>query len=646
MHMTKCMILAATFAIVLCGCKTGELENRLDDMERQASASGVVNFRAGDFAAADAAFSKLAAEPTVSAPLYRLDRIPCLVLSGRKDEAYNAMRDLRVELEELYDPESEQLALSKWHGEVNKVFKGSPYEMAAFYALMSLSCAERGDYEDAWRCVQNGLLYDSDVADEKYRSDDALLLYLGAVFADKIGEVDSVDQCRRRLRAALAERNISAADIEKHGNSAYTALLGDSGTKPNTLVMFWTGTPPQYGRAGEYGEKQTILKGLGSSEDFMTVSVDGGEEMAVPGKVGDVNFQASTRGGRMMDNVLADKAEFKQDMKNFQTVSVGLSGFFLAASTATFDTSKEMLVVSGALAATAVAFLVVDGVLYVFYDTTDPRADIRTWKTLPGQLNVVPLSLTPGRHEIVARAYIGGDVLSRTAYSVDVPDDGCMAVAHVFGMGNAMIVKAEELCNTTCSACNSMAPKEVVLQYPDVGDGWDTSVWYAISGSDATGCGFTLKYPEMPFQLLAAMRRHEYLGHWTADGVMSGMCPPRAEKVLVYTGANWFLNKTSDGSTFLDVRIAVAVRDSVEKMPTGEFKNDSERFFYAWSRQPTFKTTVSALTAEEVNAGIDAAFDNLFRIREFREALQTRGSAADVLQASRERGFPQASVRR
>ena len=643
MHMTKCMILAATFAIVLCGCKTGELENRLDDMERQASASGVVNFRAGDFAAADAAFSKLAAEPTVSAPLYRLDRIPCLVLSGRKDEAYNAMRDLRVELEELYDPESEQLALSKWHGEVNKVFKGSPHEMGAFYALLSLSAAERGEYEDAWRCVLNGLLHDCDSEDQRYRSDYALLLYLGYVYSSVLSETDAAAQCRSSLETALRMRG--AMHDGKNGQDSPVAVLFGN-MQPNAMVVVWTGTPPQYGRAGEYGEKQTILKGLGSSEDFMTVSVDGGEEMAVPGKVGDVNFQASTRGGRMMDNVLADKAEFKQDMKNFQTVSVGLSGFFLAASTATFDTSKEMLVVSGALAATAVAFLVVDGVLYVFYDTTDPRADIRTWKTLPGQLNVVPLSLTPGRHEIVARAYIGGDVLSRTAYSVDVPDDGCMAVAHVFGMGNAMIVKAEELCNTTCSACNSMAPKEVVLQYPDVGDGWDTSVWYAISGSDATGCGFTLKYPEMPFQLLAAMRRHEYLGHWTADGVMSGMCPPRAEKVLVYTGANWFLNKTSDGSTFLDVRIAVAVRDSVEKMPTGEFKNDSERFFYAWSRQPTFKTTVSALTAEEVNAGIDAAFDNLFRIREFREALQTRGSAADVLQASRERGFPQASVRR
>ena len=52
---------AAMLAIALCGCKTGELENRLDDMERRASA-GDVSFRSGNYAAADSTFSGLAAE--------------------------------------------------------------------------------------------------------------------------------------------------------------------------------------------------------------------------------------------------------------------------------------------------------------------------------------------------------------------------------------------------------------------------------------------------------------------------------------------------------------------------------------------------------------------------------------------------------
>ena len=621
MCMPKCAIIAVAFLVALCGCKTGELENRLDDMERQAS--GVeTSFRAGNFAAADETFSKLASEQTVSSPLYRLDRIPCLILSGRKNEAYKAMRELRVELEELYDPESERKALSKWHGEVNKVFKGSPYEMATFYALMSLACAERGDYEDAWRCVQNGLLHDSDVAEEKYRSDDALLLYLGSVFADKIGEVDSAEQCRKRLKDALAARNIAVADIAKYGNSAYGALLGESASKPNVFVVFWTGTPPQYGRAGEYGEKRTILSGLESAADFMTVSVDGNAEMPVPRKIGDINFQATTRGGRVMDNILADKAEFKQDMKNFKEVSVGISGVFFAASTATFNSSKEMLIISGGLAAAGVAFLVVDGVCYVFYDTTDPRADIRTWKTLPGQLDVIPLCLAPGKHEIVARAYIGGDALARASFSVDVPNDGRMAVAHFFGMNDAVLSEAEHLSNQTCGMCNSNAPREPVLQYPDVGGGWDTSAWYAISGSETSGSRFKLKYQEMPFRLLEAMRRNAYLRHWSADGVMSGTCPIRPSKVLYFTGSHWFLNKSADGLPVLDVRVSLAVRGAGDKAQSGEFKSDPVRHFYAWSRQATDKTAVSALTTGEINAGVDAALDNLFKIREFREAMQ------------------------
>lgn len=608
---------------VFTGCKTGELENRLDDMERQAAVADV-SFRAGDYSAADAAFRKLASQPTVSSPLYRLNSIPCLILSGRKDEAHQMMQELRVDLEELYDPESEKKALSKWHGEVNKVFKGTSHEMAAFYALMSLSFAERGEFEDAWRCVQNGLLHDTDAKEDKFQSDDALLLYLGAVYADRLGETDSAAQCRKRLRDSLASRGITAADLEKHPQSPYAALLKEDALAPNAFLVFWSGTPPQFGRAGKYGETRTTLVGAESTADFLTVSVDGGKEMIVPEKVGDVNFQATTRGGRMMDNILADKADFKQDMKNFQEVSLGLSGICFAAAAATFSTSKERLIISGAFAAAGVTFLVLDGVFYCFYDKTDPRADIRAWKTLPGQLNILPLRLTPGKHEIVVRSCLGGDALSKSVFSVEVPVGDAVAVSHMVCMDDKLCGDTMRLHGKTVEIGNKNAPKECVLDYSDIGNGWDTSAWYSVFGLDFRTDRFNKSSTAKSF-LSEALTRHGYARRWSASDALNGMCPSHPDKVLVMIASHWNASKATDGGNTLDTRVTVAVRSSGDCGQDGKFQTGPVKFFYAWSRVSISGDDINSVSSDEKNAGVEAAIDNLFKVKEFRMAMMHNG---------------------
>ena len=50
-------IIGILFSCVFSGCKTGELENRLDNMERQATAVEV-DFRAGNYAVADRVFER------------------------------------------------------------------------------------------------------------------------------------------------------------------------------------------------------------------------------------------------------------------------------------------------------------------------------------------------------------------------------------------------------------------------------------------------------------------------------------------------------------------------------------------------------------------------------------------------------------
>lgn len=616
-------LVVAVLVVTLTGCKTGELENRLDDMERRAAA-GEVSFRAGDYSAADTTFKNLAAEPTVSAPLYRLDSVPCLILSGREDEAYELMQHLRADLEELYDPESEKKALSKWHGEVNKVFKGSPHEMTAFYALLSLSYAQRGEYENAWRCVQNGLLHDTDAKEDKYQSDDALLLYLGTVFANKIGEVDSAEQCRKRLKDALANRGIVSSDVDKYAKSAYAALLSESATEPNAFVVFWTGTPPQFGRDGKYGEKRMILKGSEYAADFMTVSVDGGEEIIVPEKIGDINFQATTRGGREMDNILADKADFKQDMKNFQEVSLGLSGFCFAAAAATFSTSKERLIISGACLAAGVTFLVLDGVFYCFYDKTDPRADIRAWKTLPGQLNILPLRLTLGQHELTIRSRIGGDAMTRSVLKFNVTDTNNLSIAHVVKLNDTIQSDALRLHSKTLEIGNKNIPKDKVVNYPEIENDWDSSMWCSVFGLDFQSGSIKPKNTIIMSYLAELLVRHGYIKRWSASDAIAGMCPPHPDKTLVFVGTYFKVDKTENEGNFLDTCVAVAVRDAGDCTPDGKFKTGPVKFFYAWSRKPTLEIESGRVGYAEKLDGVKAAIENLFRVPEFRLALSRK----------------------
>ena len=629
-------IVATAVAVAFSGCKTGELENRLDEMERQASVADA-SFRAGDYSAADAVFKNLASQPTVSSPLYRLDSIPCLILSGKDDEAHNLMQRVRLDLEELYDPESEKKALSKWHGEVNKVFKGVPHEMAAFYALMSLSYAQRGEYEDAWRCVQNGLLHDTDTKEDKYRSDDALLLYLGAIFAGKIGEIDSAAQCRRRLKDALSNRGIAVSDIEKYPQSAYASLLAENALEPNAFVVFWTGTPPQFGRDGKYGEKRMILKGSECATDFMTVSVDGGEEIIVPEKIGDINFQATTRGGREMDNILANKADFKQDMKNFQEVSLGLSGLCFAAAAATFNTSKTGLIISGSCLAAGVTFLVLDGVFYCFYDKTDPRADIRAWKTLPGQLNVLPLRLSPGKHEISVRYRVGGDAMARSAVQLDVADGEKMAIAHVVNMNDGIRSDALRLHGKTIEIGNKNAPKDNVVEYPEIGDGWDSSAWCSVFGLDFHLDSIKAKNTFAMSCLAESLARHGYVKRWSAPNAIAGTCPPRPDKTLVFLGSYWKVDKAENDGNVLDTRIAVAVRGAGDCVPDGKFQTGPVKFFYAWSRRQTSGIDMGAIGQDEKTEGVKAAIENLFKVPEFRLAMSPNGSVQVTLRPKKEK---------
>jgi hypothetical protein len=153
----------------------------------------------------------------------------------------------------------------------------------------------------------------------------------------------------------------------------------------NTLLLVWTGQSPYLERMGQYGEQRAIVKRPGPECHF-EVNVDNNSWFDTIQGFADISYQATTRGGREMDNVLANKAAFKKTAHD-------IGNRFIDAAD---DTSSPEA---------AVAMLALGLIAHGIGSATNPAADIRCWLSLPGQFSVVPVQLTPGVHPVHVDCY-------------------------------------------------------------------------------------------------------------------------------------------------------------------------------------------------------------------------------------------------
>jgi len=153
----------------------------------------------------------------------------------------------------------------------------------------------------------------------------------------------------------------------------------------NTLLFVWSGAAPTKHRTGKYGEKAVFVMHP-PRENRYEVRVDSLQATDAIQGVCETAFQATTRGGRRMDNILRTQAELKG-------ITDGV-GDVLLDSVGDVDSAAASLVLLG-------AGLLAKGVSAA----ANPAADIRQWRTLPHALHVVPLKLRPGRHECVVGEY-------------------------------------------------------------------------------------------------------------------------------------------------------------------------------------------------------------------------------------------------
>jgi len=197
-------------------------------------------------------------------------------------------------IETVYaDNTAAKQALGKFVKENIKDFKGEPYERSMVFYYLGLAYLAEGDFENARASFKAGEFQDTLSSEEEYQADFALLNYLSG-WASKCNGDDE-----------LAEDAFSAAHEHRHTLTAPEDSM-------STLVIYESGDAPVKYPAGKYDEQLKMMRGDRTGIDEITYDPDGLK--LTLNMAANVYWQASSRGGREVDAVLAGKAKFKDGM--------------------------------------------------------------------------------------------------------------------------------------------------------------------------------------------------------------------------------------------------------------------------------------------------------------------------------------------
>jgi hypothetical protein len=269
---------------------------------------------------------------------------------GQPEVAATAFDAAIERIELVYaDSQAAKKARSLWSSEGVKDFKGEPYERAMAYYYRGLLFLAEGDYGNARAAFRAAEYQDTVAEQEEYAGDFGLMSLLAGWASQCEGD------------AAMA--------AEFYGRAAAQQPQGLQPPAPgaDTLVLVESGGAPVKVATGGYGEALQLKPG---DNPFVAVRM-GGQELAA---LGDVGWQARTRGGRMIDVVLDGKASFREGAE-----TVGSAGVSLGAQVAAFAPGDDSLAVAGALAVVGVAATLIGGAVKA-------KADIRAWDNLPDRI--------------------------------------------------------------------------------------------------------------------------------------------------------------------------------------------------------------------------------------------------------------------
>ena len=281
--------------------------------------------------------------------------------------------------------EAARRARGLFTAEREKTFIGEPYERVMAYYYRGLLYWRDGQPDNARACFRTGEFIDGDAENYTYKSDYVLLDYLDGLASTKLA-ADGSDALAR------AEKNA------KHKLPAYDP-------QANVLCFLEFGHGPRKVAAGQYGEQ---LRFQISQSRVSSAALSVGDQNLHFTPWDNLNFQALTRGGRVMDYVLGNKAVFK---RNAEVVGdLALAGSAIAADSAykekqrvvTDERGRQHVVTDvekdQGSENTALALGAIGLASKIFSAATQTQADTRTWDNLPQYLSFASLRLPPGEH--------------------------------------------------------------------------------------------------------------------------------------------------------------------------------------------------------------------------------------------------------
>ena len=259
--------------------------------------------------------------------------------------------------------------------ERTKPFIGEPYERVMAYFYRGILYWRDGQTDNARACFRSGQVIDSDPGPESYGADYVLLDYLDGLASAKL-QADGSDAFAR-ARATAGER----------------LYLPPYDPAANVLVFAEYGYGPRKVAAGQYGELLRFHVEDSPSRSARLVLENGRRIVPLPA-YDDLGYQATTRGGRVMDHLLGNKAYFKAGAD--LVGDVALTGAVIANEQARRRDRRGRDDDDAERAAVGLGIV---GVLSkVAAAATQTEADTRQWNNLPQRLSFAALKLPPGEH--------------------------------------------------------------------------------------------------------------------------------------------------------------------------------------------------------------------------------------------------------
>tara|TARA_B100000161_G_scaffold216544_1_gene161499 strand:+ start:2275 stop:3588 length:1314 start_codon:yes stop_codon:yes gene_type:complete len=257
-----------------------------------------------------------------------------------------------------------------------KDYKGDAYERSMLHYYSALTYLALGDSANARAHLKNAFMQDSFAENERYRSDFYLMPLLEAWLLKCEGRQDEADVLLARLS-------------NNQDTSALFSQLGPQRGKKN-LVLIEAGEPPmkiassQYLNVLKYSKRpndKIIFRGQASKEKTLRL-------------VGDILFQASTRGGRLVDAIIGEKVKFSEDAVTLRNTALGASAVSLGVSSHLLADGNNDAAAAAALV--GVGFAVVSGLAEIAARSAATKADTRYWDNLPGSIYfLMPDKLEP-----------------------------------------------------------------------------------------------------------------------------------------------------------------------------------------------------------------------------------------------------------